>query len=65
MQATAGPAHGTGSRGRALTLPQATGVGQLGKGRCQICLWKGKEMNTDGRGQDLAEKAESIRGDQN
>lgn len=65
MQATAGPAHGAENRGPALPLPQATGVKQPGKGSCQICLWKGKEVNTDGRGQDLAEEAESIRGDQN
>lgn len=51
---------------------QATGVGQAGKGSCQICLWKGKEMNTDElwKGKEmntkhLFEEAENIRGDQN
>lgn len=57
----AGPAYVAESTGPALPLPRATEAGQPGKGGCRICLWKGEEMNSDGRGQELPQEADSIK----
>lgn len=61
----AGPAYGAESTGSVFLPPQGTGVWHPGIRTCWICLWEGKEMNTDGRGQDLAEEADIIFGDRN